>query len=143
MAVATYSLTYTDVLPLLPFDTSTIGTSSRVSTTDITGYIEDGGSLITGALDKAGLSPAGLSEDALAHAQKAIKHYAAAQAMLHLGFSGKPYDEHMRMYEAEVAVLRQRPQVMADKGTLSRSNIDRTTYSTAKAKRTYTSDYEW
>lgn len=143
MAVSDYDLVPADIYPLLPFDTSTIDANSRVSTTDLTGYIEDGASLVTGALDKAGLSPTSLTDDAKRHAQKAVKHYAAAQAMLHLGFSGKPYDEHMRLYTQEVEVLRTRPQVMADKGAFTASNIDTTTYNSARSKRVYTRDYEW
>lgn len=143
MAVSDFDLDVSDVLPLLPFDTTSISANSRVSTSDITAYIEDGASRVEGALDKAGLTASGLSDDAKRHCQSAIKAYAAAQAIAKLGYSGPVYDNLIRRYDDELAVLRNRPQVLADKATRTVSNIDTTTYSTAKAKRVYNRDYEW
>lgn len=71
MAVKTYSVSVTDVLAYLPM-TNVSATSKPLSSADITAYIEDAASQMTGVLESAGIDPTGLDDDTTAQVQEAI-----------------------------------------------------------------------
>lgn len=120
MAVEVYSLTYADVLPHLPFDTSQITPSSTpISTTSITAYLEDGASEITGVLARQGVESANLTDDDLRQVQKAIKWYAVRECLGVVGLSGGTYaTANTRYTEA-------RERLEADSSRISGSRASR------------------
>ena len=104
MAVRTYGVVLADVLALLPVNTKGITASTPLSTTNITGYIEDGAGRITAALKRAGVDPDSLDDDTTAQVKRALEHYAVAASMAKLGrTSASAYTEAKAAYEDALA----------------------------------------
>jgi hypothetical protein len=104
MAVRTYGVVLADILPLLPVNTKNISATTDLSTTGITGYIEDASGRVTAALLKIGADPDGLDADSTAQVQHAIKQRTVAFCMARLGRSStSTYTSALREYEDTLA----------------------------------------
>jgi hypothetical protein len=104
MAVRTYGVVLADILALLPVNTKGISASTPLSTTHITGYIEDGAGRLTAALKRAGVDPDSLDDDTTAQVKRALEHYAVAACMAKLGrTSSSAYTEAKAAYEDALA----------------------------------------
>ena len=100
MAVRTYGVVLADVLALLPVNTKGITASTPLSTTGITGYIEDGAGRITAALKRVRVDPDTLDDDTEAQVKRALEHYVVAACLARLGRTSAPaYTNAMRAYE--------------------------------------------
>lgn len=141
MPADTFDLTWQDVLPELPFDSSSIGATSNPSSDDITAYLEDGGSQLRGAMNKAGVgASADLDADTLRQVQDAIKAYAAAKAMAKIGYAGPERDSRFARFESLLGTFAARPQMLAVGTVALRTNVDT---SSNKAPRTFGPQYRW
>lgn len=118
-------MTYTDVLPDLPFGTSRISATSKVSTTDLTGWIAAAGAELAGVLSKAGISTdhTSLEADVLEQVQAAIRAYCVWQALLKLGQSAALMREKRDEYQRLVKQYRDRPALLTGQGSEYRSNV--------------------
>lgn len=137
---ATFDLTWQDVLPELPFDTASIGTTSTPSSADLTKYIEDAGSQLAGVLTKAGIALTGLDANTLRQVQDAIKAYAAAKAMGKIGYAGRERDARQARFDRLLADFASRPQLLAGGQASPRTNVD---VSSNKTPRAYGFGYKW
>lgn len=125
MAVTTFGVTYTDVLPDLPVNAASISaTSVPVSTSDLTSYIEDAGGQLAGVMQIAGLDPTGLTDDALTQARAAIRSYCVGKVLQHLGYSGAKLDGAFSRWQAEYDRYKANPRLLKGKGSRVRSNVD-------------------
>ena len=103
MAVRTYGVVLADVLALLPVNTKGITASTPLSTTGITGHIEDGAGRVTAALKRAGASLDDLDDDTTSQVQHAIKQFAVASSLARLNRSGSTaYTTAMREYTSSL-----------------------------------------
>lgn len=140
MAVSDFGVTTADVTDALPFDASQITDASKVTTSQISGWIDDASGLLAGAIGKAGLSAAVLGDDALAQAREAIVAYAVSRALDRLGYARKLRDDARGRWERALRTYADRPQVLATRPTArASSNVDTTSPTT----RTFGSDYQW
>lgn len=125
MAISTFSVTYTDVLPDLPINSASISASSTpISTGDITSYIEDAGSQLAGVMQIAGLDPSALDDDATQQAEAAIKSYAVGKCLQHLGYSGAKLDGAFSRWREQYDRYKANPRLLSGKGSRVRSNVD-------------------
>lgn len=124
MATETYDVVNTDVYPYLPFNTSTIGASSAVTPDNITTYITQGASLVTGALGNSGVGYTALSDEQKQAVTDTIIQYAVAQTLLELGMRGGVYQAAQKRSADSLAMLRVSPNVIGVSATTARSNID-------------------
>jgi hypothetical protein len=138
MAVEVFGVTTSDVIARLPFDGSQIGANSKVTTSDLTGYIEDAASQLVGHIKAAGLSPGGLDDDTAAQMRAAVCGYAVAQVLDRLAFSGAARDNAMRKFEEARQRYANAPNSLAGRPATHKSNISRT-----KSARQFGSDFEW
>jgi len=142
MAVTTFGITFSDVLPDLPINSASISTTSTpISTGDLTAYIEDAGSQLSGVMQIAGLDPASLSDDAIQQAQAAIKSYAVGKALQHLGYSGSKLDGAFSRWREQYDRYKANPRLLKGKGSRVRSNVDQS--STAEPFTFATSYYKF
>lgn len=140
MSVATFGLTWHDVLPELPFDTTSIGTTSTPSSGDLTDYLEDAGSQLAGVLAKAGISLTGLDANTQRQVQDACKAYAAAKAMARIGYAGRERDARQARFDKLLSDFAARPQLLVGGQGSPRTNVDT---SSNKTPRTYGANYKW
>lgn len=141
MPADTFDLTWQDVLPELPFDSTSIGATSSPSSDDLTAYLEDGGSQMRGAMNKAGVgASADLDADTLRQVQDAIKAYAAAKAMGKIGYMGAERDARLARFNDLLNTFANRPQMLAAGTVALRTNVDT---SDTKPARVFNLDYRW
>lgn len=138
MATSTFGVTTADVIARLPFDASQISASSKVTTSDLEGYLEDGASQLVGVIKAAGLSPGSLDDDTSTQMRAAVCAYAVAQALDRLGYSGKTRDDALRRFEDARLRYSQQHHQLAARGERFRSNISR-----SSSAREFGSDFEW
>lgn len=141
MPADTFDLTWQDVLPELPFDSTSIGATSNPSSDDLTAYLEDGGSQMRGAMNKAGVgASADLDADTLRQVQDAIKAYAAAKAMGKIGYMGAERDARLARFNDLLNTFANRPQMLATGTVALRTNVDT---SDTKPARVFNLNYRW
>lgn len=123
--MSSFGLTYTDVLGDLPFNTSAISATTKVSTTDLNGWIADAGAELAGVLAKSGISTdhTALAADVLDQVQAAIRAYCVWQALLKLGQSAALMREKKDEYQRLVKQYRDRPALLTGQGSEYRSNV--------------------
>ncbi len=132
MAIEVYSLTYEDVLPHLPFDTSQVSPSSKpISTTMIDGFIQDGASEMTSILSRQSIEASSLSDDDERQIQKAIKWYAVRECLAVIGLSGGTYAQADKRYTE----VRDRLEADSSRVSDSRPSRVRTTIDTTVTER--------
>lgn len=126
--MTTFGMTYTDLLGNLPFGTSGVSATSKVSTGDLTSWIAAAGAELAGVLVKAGvgIDHTTMDADVLAQVRSAIIAYCVWQSLLKLGHSAalatSKRDEYMRL----VQQYRDRPALLKGQGSEYRSNIGAT-----------------
>lgn len=126
--MSSFGLTYSDVLGDLPFRTTGISTTTKVSTTDLTGWIATAGAELAGVLAKAGIGddPLTLDADVLEQVRAAIRAYCVWQALLKLGQSAGLMASKRDEYKRLVEQYRDRPALLKGQGSEYRSNIGKT-----------------
>jgi hypothetical protein len=125
MAVRTYGVVLADVLALLPVNTTRISATSKLSTTHITGYIEDGAGRITAALKRAGVDPDSLDDDTTAQVKRALEHYVVAACLAKLGrTSSTAYTEAKAAYEEALTRFESSGSSLAAQPTSIKTTVD-------------------
>lgn len=124
MAVETYGLVAADTYPFLPFDTSDISSTSKVTPTDLGEFIERGAAGVTTAFMNQGVSYESLNENIQADVQRAILSYAAYCALQKLGYSSTRQDALLRTYEEQIARIRTMAGAAGNAPETVYSNID-------------------
>jgi hypothetical protein len=139
--VTTFGLVYTDIYPDLPFGTSGISATSKVSTTDFTGWIASAGAEMAGVLTKAGigLDHTTMDADVLAQVRSAVRAYCVWQALLKLGQSAALMTSKRAEWERLVQQYRDRPALLNGQGSEYRSNIN---VEPRRARR-FGADHKW
>ena len=138
MAVETFGVSKEMVLSKLPFDASQISQTSKVTPQDLTDWIEEGASRLTGALTKAGVSTGSLDDNTKAQLRGAIVSYAVGSALEKIGYSRKLRDDHIQRFEDALATYADRPEMLTARATRTLSNVTRT-----ESARTFGSAHEW
>lgn len=123
MAVYTYGVVNTDVYGHLPFGTSNISASSKVTPDDITSYIEDASGEISGALRNAGVGYQGLDDDQTAAIKRAIIQYAVWATCSAIGFDGEVMRQARVAYDACLARYLATPRAAGVAGATVQSNV--------------------
>lgn len=131
MAIETHSVTVSDVLSVLPFDTSRITPSSDpVDTGMITDWIEDGAGILNASLERHGIDPAtDMTPNGSEVVRRGIVAYAACQSLTKAGFTGARLQEFKSTFETVERTIKDDPQSLGDtqsaKATI-KSNVDPT-----------------
>ena len=141
MPTTDYGVTVSDVSSELPFDTSTLSATSKVTTSDIEKYIDQGAARITAVLVKAGLAPGAdpatsLDADVLEQAKEFIVQVAVVKTLDKLGFSGSAR-VNIAARERELYERYANNRKLIKGPSRVRSNVD------TSRKRTFGRDYEW
>jgi hypothetical protein len=127
MAVRTYGVTVESVCAVLPVNTRKISATTPLSTTGITGYIEDGSGRVTAALKRVGVDPDSLDDDTTSQVRAAIEHYAVAASMARLGrTSSSVYTEAKRAYDDVLARFESSGVSLAQQVSSVETTIDTT-----------------
>jgi hypothetical protein len=126
--MSSFGLTYSDVLGDLPFRTTGISATTKVSTVDLTGWIATAGAELAGVLSKAGIGddPLTLDADVLEQVRAAIRAYCVWQSLLKLGHSAQLMASKRDEYKRLVEQYRDRPALLKGQGSEYRSNIGKT-----------------
>lgn len=119
-----YGVSAADVTPSLPIDTTALPSNGgRLSVADLDTYITAAGAELRGYLEAAGHDPSNLDGAALLQVQKAIVHYAVAEALAKLGHSGPAYTQARLKWEREVERWSKAPQSVASAPGVTMTNI--------------------
>jgi|AKVG01.1.fsa_nt_gi hypothetical protein len=123
MAVQTYSVTTAAVLTYLPI-TSVTATSRPLSESDITAFIEDAASQMSGVLENSGLDPTDLDDDTTAQVQEAVIKGAVYAAMQKVpGVSDQRLERARVDWESLRDRYTNRPKVFTKRRTRALSNV--------------------
>lgn len=112
-----YGLSASDVAGELPgIDSDNIGASTdKLTTTLLTGFINDGAAKLNTVLDKSGIT-ASATMDADTHqvCAVAVKNYAIHKALLVLGITGDVYEAARDEWASTYTEYSNRPQQLGD-----------------------------
>ena len=142
MAIEVYGLTYTDVLPSFPFNTSNIGASSALTPTHIAAHIEAGASRVTAALARAGLSASSLDDDQTKAVQDAIIKYAVWQGLNKIGWM-RGLDQFRQDWYDALDALRVNARSTVGASSSTDSNVPVTTRRTTPARKFTADGTKW
>lgn len=142
MAATTFDVTVEMVKADLPFDPRSIGASTRVSTSDIEGWIDRAGGRFASALAKNGLATSGLSDDDLGIVQEGVIQFCVARALQALNFPDGDYRAAQSNYEARLGEIEARRSTLtAGTGRTPGSNLDRSNPARRSAR--FNRDRSW
>lgn len=126
MATSDYGITSADVLTKLPVDASAIpATGGRLSLADLDAMIAQASGIVTGWVERAGMSAATLTDDARAALAAAIEAHVSMAALLKLGHGeqGSKYQAMRRRYDAEERKWATSPQLVSGAPLTAESNV--------------------
>lgn len=121
MSVYVYGVVNQDVYNVLPFGTSNISATSKITPTMITRFIEEGSSFFTGALLNAGVSNESLSDAQNAQVSQGILNYCVGKSLQVLGGTG---NSHMSLFDNAISQIRNNEAVLGVTGSTVESNIN-------------------
>lgn len=138
MATETYGVIYTDIYPDLPFNTTAMGANSSVTPDDLTAFIKQASSQVTGALRTSGIGYASLDEEQGQAVRQTIIQYCVYKALNKIG-QGTGASEARGVYERGLDSLRMAPSIIGVVATTVNSNVD---YNSPRTKR-FGENYGW
>lgn len=127
MAIYDFNVTAAAVKEKVPLDTRSIPSASTPDTlddTDITDWIDEGASELSGALRKAGVTGSDLDDEAESQIQRAVTHYAVAEVLSSLGHTGQSYEAARDKYRAALDRYTDSPSTLDRESGGVRSNVD-------------------